>query len=767
MKIEINLSITKRTIHLASLLCFLVAVVPTTAQAKTVSYDLVLAQTPGPDVNGQKAMTINGGLPGPTLRFTEGDDAVLRVRNDLGEPTSLHWHGLLVPNDQDGVPHVTMAPIAVGETREYRFRLRQSGTFWYHSHSGLQEQLGIYGSIVITPRGGERIKTDRDVVAVLSDWTDENPFDVLTQLRAGREWQSIKKGTAQSVLGAVQAGEFKSFFMRSLTRMPPMDLSDVAYRHFLVNGQPVSSLEAKAGETVRVRLINASTATYYFIEFAGGPAKIISADGSDVQPVASGRFLMAIAETYDLLVKVPAGGAYELRATAQDGSGQSSFFIGKGERHAAPDVPRANLYASMSMKGMAGMSGMSDAASTKPMSGMDHSSMPMNGEGDGPEKNLGAMKQDGMAGMKGMDHSAMKMPIDEGAKTKTKTLAKKDDGMASMKGMDHGSMGNGMTSAERPGSPYEMLRAVHSTRLSDTRPLHEYTFRLQGDMIRYIWTLDGKTLSEADTINVRRGERVRFTFINDTMMHHPMHLHGHFFRVLTKAGDYSPLKHTVDVPPMTTRVIEFAADEPGDWFMHCHVLYHMAVGMARVVHYEDAPPNPVFHDMKNELGSEHDPIFFFGEGAALSQMSDGFVTLQNNRNGLAASWEVGWGNVEKTGYEVDLTYDRYLNTFTSVFAGAELSNNEAGNRGIVGVRYLLPFLVQSQAWVDTQGDFRFSLRQSIPITSRLAMYGGIEYDTLTKWEGVAGIEYVLGKRLSLIGQWHSEYGLGGGVAIRF
>ena len=359
-------------------LCILVAAIPT-AQAKTVNQDLVLARTAGPDVNGQKAMTINGSLPGPTLRFTEGDDAVLRVRNDLGEPTSIHWHGLLVPNDQDGVPHVTMAPIAAGETRFYRFRLRQSGTFWYHSHSGLQEQLGVYGSIVITPKGGERIKTDRDVVVVLSDWTDERPLDVLTQLRAGRDWQSIKKGTAQSLLGAVQAGEFKSYFKRSLTRMPPMDLSDVAYRHFLANGQPVSSLEAKPGETVRVRLVNASTVTYYFIEFAGGPVKIISADGGDVQPVASGRFLISAAETYDLLVKVPTGGAYELRATAQDGSGQSSFYIGNGARHAAPDVPRANLYTSMSMSGMAGMSGMSDAASTKPMSGMDHGSMPMDG----------------------------------------------------------------------------------------------------------------------------------------------------------------------------------------------------------------------------------------------------------------------------------------------------------------------------------------------------------------------------------------------------
>lgn len=797
------------------------------AHAKTVEYDLILAETQGPAGSNRKAMTINGSLPGPTLRFTEGDDAVMRVRNDLREDTSIHWHGLLVPNDQDGVPHVNMAPIKPGETRVYRFRLRQSGTYWYHSHSVLQEQLGIYGGIVITSKGGEPIKASRDEVVMLSDWTDEKPYDVLTQLRAGREWQGIKKGTAQSWLGAWQKGALKSYFMRSLMRMPPMDLSDVAYRNFLVNGEPECSLEAKAGETVRLRLINASASTYYFIEFAGEPVKIIAADGMEVQPVAPGRFLMAIAETYDLLVKTPSGGAYELRATAQDGSGKSSFFIGRGDRHFAPDVPRANLYMNHSTMGMGStdgsMQGMDHSkmkmegdampAAEKPMSpeGMDHGAMVTEGQGDGPEVEHSKMKMEEMPvmDMKGMDHSKMKMPAMSEQKPKSKaaldaTMPEMDHGamkhegmvgtektgspmkgidhskMKSMSGMDHAAMGqdtpatssehtgHGMASVERPGSPYDLLRAVKSTRLSDDRPLREYTFRLQGNMIRYVWTLDGKTLTEADTINIRRGERVQFKFVNETMMHHPMHLHGHFFRVLTGAGDFSPLKHTVDVPPFETRTIEFAADEPGDWMMHCHILYHAEVGMARVVHYEDAPAPSHLHGVsKLDMWTAHDPLFFFGEGTALSQMSDGFLTLQNNRNALTASWEVGWGKVNKTGYEVDLTYDRFIGNFASVFAGAELTNGEAGDRGIFGVRYLLPLLIQSQAWVDTEGDFRFSLTQSIALTPRLAVFGGAEYDTLTRWEGVAGLEYMLGKRFSVVGQWHSEYGLGGGLSFRF
>ena len=717
------------------------------ALAKTVRYDLNLSKI---EVNlGKKAktaMAINGSIPGPVLRFVEGDEAIIHVRNDLHEETSIHWHGLLVPNDQDGVPHVNMAPIKPGETREYRFPLRQSGTYWYHSHSVLQEQLGIYGGIVISPRGGERVSSNRDFVAVLSDWTDEKPYDALTQLRAGREWQQIKKGTAQSVSGAIKHGSLGDYFKRSMMRMPPMDLSDIAYDRFLVNGKASAVIAAQPGETVRLRLINASAMTYYFIEFAGAPVRIIAADGIDVRPVSQGRFLMAIAETYDLQVKVPKGGAYELRATSQDGTGSSSIFIGTGEQVRAPDVPRANPY-----KGHAMMGGMAG------MSGMDHSTMkmPMSGEMDG----------DAMAAMdhRQMDHST------HGGEAAPEMKAMDHSKMKPAPATDHAAMGHSMDSAGRPCSPYESLKSISSTTLSARRPLRSYTFRLQGDMIRYVWTLNGRTFTEADFVKIRKGERVRFNFINETMMHHPMHLHGHFFRVLTSAGNFSPLKHTVDVPPMSSRTIEFAADEPGDWLMHCHVLYHAEVGMGRIIHYEDAPPNPnlmVGHSAW-DMTTMHDPIFFFGEVAALSSMTEGFVAFENNRNGLSAAWEVGWGEVDQTGYEVDLAYDRYLNSFTSVFVGANLTDDESGNRGVFGVRYILPFLIRSQGWVDTDGEFRASLSQSISLTPRLSLFGGAECDTLTSWQTVAGLEYVLDKRFSLIGQWHSEYGWGGGLGFRF
>jgi hypothetical protein len=222
---------------------------------------------------------------------------------------------------------------------------------------------------------------------------------------------------------------------------------------------------------------------------------------------------------------------------------------------------------------------------------------------------------------------------------------------------------------------------------------------------------------------------------------------------------------------MTSRTIEFAADEPGDWMMHCHMMYHLAVGMARVIHYEDGPANPYLMVGPGHrgmgMGSSHDPVFFFGEVNALSNMTEGSAAFENNRNALTALWQVGWGNVEATDYEVDLMYVRYLDSFTNVFAGAEFTNEEAGNRGILGVSYILPFLIRSQARVDSEGDFRVGISQSIPLTSRLSIFGEAEFDTGSDWESSAGLEYILGKRFSLIGQWHSDFGWGAGLSFRF
>ena len=276
------------------------------ALAKVVEYDLTIAeQQLAPAGKTRTALTINGGIPGPTLRFREGDTAVIRVHNALPrEETSIHWHGLLVPNAQDGVPYLTTPPIKAGTTLTYTFPLTHSGTYWYHSHTGLQEQRGIYGSIVIEPKGGEPVRADRDYVVVLSDWTNENPKEVMRTLMRGSEWYGVKKGNAQSILGAYQAGKLPDYFAREKSRMAPMDVSDVAYDAFLINGKPSSTLPARPGETIRLRVINAAASSYFYLHSATGPLTIVAADGPAVQPARINRLLLGMAETYDVLVTI-------------------------------------------------------------------------------------------------------------------------------------------------------------------------------------------------------------------------------------------------------------------------------------------------------------------------------------------------------------------------------------------------------------------------------------------------------------------------------
>lgn len=336
---------------IASVLLF-----PVNTFSKTIEYELAIEKK-SITIQGKTShgMTINGSIPGPVLRFTEGDFARIKVHNKMNINTSIHWHGMLVPPDMDGVPYISFPPIEPGKTFTYEFPIRQSGTYWYHSHTHLQEQQGLYGSIVITPRSPS-IRTDQDQTLLLSDWTTESPDTVIQTLKSGSDWYALQKGSSQSILGAAAQGELKAYLTRELQRMPPMDIADVAYDFFLVNGKPRISLSADSHETLRLRIINGSATTYFYLEFAGGDMRIVSADGQEVVPLRQKRFLIGVAETYDLLIKIPGPGKYEFRATAHDGSGHSSTWIGSGSAIFAPDIPRPNLYAPMehtaSMKSM-------------------------------------------------------------------------------------------------------------------------------------------------------------------------------------------------------------------------------------------------------------------------------------------------------------------------------------------------------------------------------------------------------------------------------
>jgi CopA family copper-resistance protein len=781
----------------AALLAGLAFFMPVTMSlAATVEYDLTIARQ---EVNftGQpaRAMTINGQLPGPTLRFTEGDHAVIRVHNQMDVETSIHWHGMLLPNAMDGVPFVTFPPIAPGRTFTYEFDLRQSGTYWYHSHTMLQEQRGLHGALVIAPKEETTFDRLRDHVVMLSDWADEDAGSVLHTLKRGSEWYSIRKGSGQSVLGAARLGMLGAYFSRELQRMPPMDLSDVYYDRFLLNGASEQPLAARPGEQVRLRIIAGSSSTFFYLQFAGGPMRVVAADGVPLQPFDEQRLLIGVAETYDVIVTVPAEGSYEFRATAHDSSGQTSLWIGSGPRHAAPDIPFPNLYASMGGLTLKQVLALTPGGS---MGMPDHAVHA--GNFDQPGMNgMGGMKE--MDGIKGMDHDAT-MPETGNAKqammSSTPAVEHEGHDMSGMaqdtKPMDTGTVSHAKPAApkstwlgllaedvsskdplaadgmspERPGAPYHKLRALQPTTFDSSKAVREIRLTLDGDMERYVWFLNNKPLYETDHIEVKRDETVRFIMINRTMMHHPMHLHGHFFRVLNAQGDYSPLKHTVDVAPMATTVIEFAAEEFGDWFFHCHLLYHMESGMARVVHYQGFTADPATVAVRDRL--YQDPFYLHGQVDALSQMTQGELVYANTRHIFSAEWQAGWQRVDDREWEVVPSYDYYLNRFASVFAGVDLEGVDDSvdkHEGVFGLRYLLPLNIGSHVRVDTDGEFQFAVSKQLEFTPRLAIFSEAEYDTGEQWEVRAGASYMLSKNFSLMGQWHSEYGWGGGLRWQF
>jgi CopA family copper-resistance protein len=786
------------------------------SRAAVAEYDLVIERQ---EINltgrPTAAMTVNGAIPGPVLRFCEGDLARIRVRNGMPVDTSIHWHGILVPPGMDGVPMISFPPIAPGETFTYEFPIRQNGTYWYHSHTELQEQNGVYGAIVIDPAVPSP-RADREYVILLSDWTDADPHQVLRTLKRGSEWFALEKGSAQSLLGAARLGMLGDYFKRELQRMQAMDLADIAYDRFLANGQPEIRLVAQPGERVRLRIIDGSATTNFHLEFAGGLMQIIAADGIDVEPVSLDRLLIGVAETYDLIIQVPETGAYEFRATAHDGSGFATAWLGAGDSRPAPPVPRPNLYHAMGDLTLdrifaltpAGAMGMGDAAvaagrfdrpgmmemdSMADMAGMRHSMEPGlesassavehgmgmghaggaaatgHGHGEDPPPPGGEMHHDrpaahaiGHAGHDVAPAISGPPPGRSGRPFATDFRPMAADvssaGPLVMDGMDE----------RRPWPPYHRLRATGSTAFESGKPLREIRLTLDGDMERYLWSLNNQPLSESDVIPVRQGEIVRFIMINRTMMHHPMHLHGHFFRVVNGQGDHAPLKHTVDVSPMSTTVIEFAATEVGDWFFHCHLLYHMESGMARVIHYDNFVPPPEVVGIRSRLYLDH--WYFWGEAAMVSNMTEGFLRTANSRNTLTVEWESGWEGVDNE-WEGLLTWDIYQNSYFTAFAGLDLlgkGSEKAVNRGVLGFTYLLPLNIDSLSWLDSDGGGRVSLAKKFSLTPRLALSGEAEYDTnVSKWEGRSTLTYTLSKDTSLVGQWHSDFGWGAGAIVRF
>ena len=701
----------------------------------------------------KKAMVINDSLPAPTLYFEEGKKAIAYVTNKMDVETSVHWHGILLPNFQDGVPYLTTPPIAPGKTLKYEFTLKQSGTYWYHSHTGLQEQRGIYGAIVVKPKKKTH-KYDHDLVLVLSDWTDENPHEVLRTLKRGSEWYAIKKGSALSLSQVISKKALDAQLSLWKQRMPGMDISDVYYSTFLINGKKEQHYsDFKNGEKVRLRIVNASASTYFWLSFGGKAPLLISADGINVKPIPVKKVLHAIAETYDLLITLPKNKSLEIRAMAQDGSGITSATIGKGELLKAPVRPKPDPI--KLIKSMAEM----------------HS-----GEGHAEH---GMHTGHAEHNMHKNHHSRKTRHSREGGNPDKKTLKQH-------------------THLKHKTLSYDDLRSSEKTSFPITNTLKELHFNLTGNMWRYVWSMNDKTLSRTDTIKIKKGETVRVHLHNTTMMHHPMHLHGHFFRVLNKQGDFSPLKHTVDVPPMETVTIEFDPDEEGDWIFHCHVLYHMKSGMSRVFRLGENRDSRLLNSPISMALNMDNQWYKWGEVNLMSNRFDWELVTSNTKNKVMLegtfSWVDDYYDFHQE-FETELSYEYFTSDFFRVYAGVETNNiKELSVQEIdfiqmgttdsliikAGFRYLLPYFLELDISVDHIARLQIALEYELLLFPRTELFAewewtmdfGLTHDLPEEksWkqehEWSVGLNYMLSKSFSLTASYSNHFNWGAGINIK-
>ena len=530
-------------------------------------FDLHIGNTPI-TILGQKTktMTINGTVPGPLLRFREGETVTLAVTNHLPEDTSLHWHGILLPNAMDGVPKVTFPGIRPSERFVYQYPVRQSGTYWYHSHSGLQQQSAVYGPLVIDPAKPEPFRYDREYILFLSDWTFHDPHLILSKLKKESHYYNYQQRTLADFWGDIQKKGFsktvKERLMWGKMRMDPTDIADITASEYtyLLNGQtpatPWTGL-FEHGETIRLRLINGSAMTYFNFRIPDLPMTVVHADGQAVKPVEVDELQIAVAETYDVLVTPKERRAYALFAESMDRSGCACGFLASQQGMRAP-IPALRPRPTLTMKDM----------------------------GHGSHEDHGDMED--MEDMEDMashhqTHEVILMPA------------------ADASGADLEGPGVDMR-VERPisrlhepgtgleGAPHRVLTYADLERLQEEpeeAPERELILHLTGNMERYMWSFDGKKFSDAkEPIRLRYGERVRITLINHTMMNHPIHLHGYFMELDCGRGNRNPKKHTIGVKPAEKVSFLLKADAPGHWAFHCHLLYHMELGMFRVVAVE-------------------------------------------------------------------------------------------------------------------------------------------------------------------------------------
>lgn len=745
-------------ISLISLAFSFASLLSAPAFAKVVRYELTV-RNQKMNLSGKKevdfALTVNGGIPAPTLEFTEGDDAEILVKNELPkEEVSIHWHGILLPPEEDGVAYVNTPPIHAGKSRLFKFKIRQNGTYWYHSHTAVQEQKGVYGAFIIHPKK-KAFAYDKDAVLVLSDWSDENADQIIRNLRKDGDFYLYKKDSMRSYFGAVRAGGLKSHLSNEWSRMGGMDLSDVGYDAFLINGKKDSQLlVSHPGEKIRLRIINAGASSYFYVAM-GIPMKVIAADGVDIEPIMANELLMGMAETYDVLFTVPEHKNYEIRATVQDVTGFASAWIGMGEKVPAPNKALPHMYATMDHGSHGG--GEHGAHGASVVSG--HDSHAGGHEHHSPKKEAhSAHKSHGVHD----SHARASGPID---------WSTQSDAM-----LRQNAAARNLSASDKPVETLSVdnLKALEPTTLPKEAKVHDVKLVLGGDMERYVWHINGKAIQQDRLLMINRGEVVRFTFVNETMMHHPMHFHGHFFRVINENGERSPLKHTVDVPPHRSRTIEFYSNEPGQWMLHCHNLYHMKTGMARVVRYNDFKLTPEMEKNDHHDPHLHEHLYSHTSLEAASNHAKAQFRLMRTWDELDLKLETA--NIEGDNFEFgeeweaegDLVYRRWFSNFLNVFGSGSLYDEEGF--ATLGVGYILPMLVETSVSVNHEGKFRLDVEKRFQWTKTL--FSDADFTWRPDWGGERDTEFEISLMYGPSWYWSAglmatEKSVGFGAQIQF
>jgi CopA family copper-resistance protein len=590
---------------------------PNPAELTGTHFDLTIDSLPV-NFTGRhaRATAVNGSVPGPILRWREGDSITVAVTNRLKHTTSIHWHGVRVPADMDGVPGLSFAGIGPGETFHYRIPVKQSGTYWYHSHSGFQEQTGLTGALIIKPRDHDPIEFDREYVVLISDWTDSNPAIVFRNLKEQSDYYNYHRRTLPDFISTAAKDGLGSTVSERLAwarmNMSPTDISDVsaATYTYLLNGSPPKANWTglfQPGEQIRLRFINGSSMTFFDVRVPGLKMTVVQADGNDVEPVTVDEFRMGVAETYDVIVQPPDDAAYAIFAQSEDRSGFACGILAPriGMTAAVPPMDPRPMRTMVDM-GMGNMKGMKMGE----MAGMDMSGRTGMHEKEMPDSSKHAAESQEMAGMN-MDHRDVPtmdmggdlaraplpqpgpdtVPMHGRADTRERLTPLKAvhlhvgpqvDNVAKEASERLNDPGNGLSANGRRVLTYAALRARY--RGVDGRPpTREIELHLSGNMERYIWGFNGRKVSGAEPIELKLGERVRFVLVNDTMMEHPIHLHGLWSELENGAGVFNPYKHTVIVKPAERVSYLVSADTPGRWAFHCHLTYHMEGGMFRTV----------------------------------------------------------------------------------------------------------------------------------------------------------------------------------------